>query len=353
LFATNSPAGSPGAELFYEHVHFTPEGNYLLARAWAEMVANYLPASITNGATAAWAGVERCQQRLAFTDWNRFGVLDDLLGRLAQAPFTGQLNHSSQVQSVRASIQQLRGRTTPEASEKARAVYQQAIARAPKDFRLQESYAEFLELRGDLAGAAACWEAVRELIPYHHVAYVHAGRLDLRLSRLPEAETRLKEALAIRADIAEAWLLLGQTYALQGRIEESLQAFDQERQLAPGDHRVYYHLGKIYSKQNRRAEAIAMFRQSLRLRPAYWEAKYALAEELAFDGKTAEARVLFEEALVLNPDSAPTHLNLGVALVKEKQLERALHHFEEVLRLSPGNQQAADYAAQVRKALNK
>ena len=35
LFATNGPPGGPGAELFYEHVHLTPEGNYLLARAVA------------------------------------------------------------------------------------------------------------------------------------------------------------------------------------------------------------------------------------------------------------------------------------------------------------------------------
>ena len=36
LFATNSPHGSPGAEYFYEQVHLTPEGNYLLAHAVAE-----------------------------------------------------------------------------------------------------------------------------------------------------------------------------------------------------------------------------------------------------------------------------------------------------------------------------
>src|SRR5438552_295582 len=38
MFSRHAPRGIPGAELFYEHVHLTPEGNYQLARAAAEEV---------------------------------------------------------------------------------------------------------------------------------------------------------------------------------------------------------------------------------------------------------------------------------------------------------------------------
>jgi len=350
LFSTNSPTGSPGEEFFYEHVHFNPAGNYLLARAWAELAANYLPATITNGAVGAWATAEACERRLGFTDWNRYSVLEDVLSRLGQAPFTNQLNHPEQELAARRRIGELRERMTRESAETARTVYQEALQAAPDDFRLHENFAEFLEVRGAWAEAAAQWETVRELIPHHHVAYFQVGRLALRLAKLPEAEQRLKEALAIRADLAEAWLLLGQVYALQGRTDLCLQAYDRERQIAPNDSRVYYHTGKILSKLNRREEAIVNFRAAVRLRPAYWEAHYALGEELAFNRQLAEARAQFEEVIRQKPDYAMAHLNLGVALVEEKRLDLALHHFEEALRLDPKNTLAANYAAKVRQA---
>ena len=353
LFSTNSPSGSPGDDFFYEHVHFNPAGNYLLARAWAELAATWLPASITNGATETWATAGACERRLGFTDWNRYSVLDDVLSRLGQAPFTNQLNHAANVQAIRARMREAREQMTSEFTDEARSVYLEALQAAPDDFRLHENFADFLEVRGALAEAAAHWETVCELIPHHHVAYFHAGRLALRLAKLPEAEKRLKDALAIRADVAEAWLLLGQVYALQGRTELGLEAFERERQLVPNDSRVYYHIGKVFSKLNRRQEAIVNLREAVRLRPAFWEARYALGEELAFNRQPSEARAQFEEVIRQKPDYAMAHLNLGVALVEEKRLDRALYHFEEAFRLDPKNQQAADYAAKARRAIKK
>ena len=352
-FSTNSPTGIPGDDFFYEHVHFNPAGNYLLARAWAELTAGYLPASIANGATGDWATAQVCERRLGFTEWNRHSVLEDVLSRLGQAPFTNQLNHAAQVLAIRTRIKEVREQMTGEAAEEARSVYLEALKAAPDDYRLHENFAEFLEVRGAMAEAAAHWETVCELIPHHHVAYFQAGRLALRLAKLPEAERRLKEALAIRADLAEAWLLLGQVYALQGRTDLCLQAYERERQLVPGDSRVYYHVGKVYSKLNRRPEAIVNLREAVRLRPAFWEAHYALGEELAFDRQIAEARAQFEEVIRQKPDYAMAHLNLGVALVEEKRLDLALYHLEEALRLDPKNQLAADYAAKVRQAMKK
>ena len=44
IFAQNSPAGIPGLELFYEHVHMNFAGNYLLALNFAEQAKKILPA---------------------------------------------------------------------------------------------------------------------------------------------------------------------------------------------------------------------------------------------------------------------------------------------------------------------
>ena len=43
-FPKESPNGIIGSELVYEHVHLTPPGNYLLARAMFLQIASKLPA---------------------------------------------------------------------------------------------------------------------------------------------------------------------------------------------------------------------------------------------------------------------------------------------------------------------
>src|SRR5262249_40056674 len=82
LVASNSPGAIPGQEWFYEHVHFNFDGNYRLARAWADQVARFLPAVITNAAKGDWAPQDLCERTLGLTDWNRYSVLEDMLNRL-------------------------------------------------------------------------------------------------------------------------------------------------------------------------------------------------------------------------------------------------------------------------------
>ena len=47
--------GQDTVELFYEHVHLNFDGNYRLARLFAEQVAAQLPAAATNHGQAEWA----------------------------------------------------------------------------------------------------------------------------------------------------------------------------------------------------------------------------------------------------------------------------------------------------------
>jgi hypothetical protein len=50
VFAEGSPHGIPGRELFYEHVHMNPHGNYLLARALFPRVVAHLPEEVRHSA---------------------------------------------------------------------------------------------------------------------------------------------------------------------------------------------------------------------------------------------------------------------------------------------------------------
>lgn len=347
LFETNSPQTVPGGEWFYEHVHLNFDGNYQLARAWAEQVERFLPGTVTNKATGDWAPQALCERRLGLTDWNRSAVLADVLRRLGEPPFVDQVNHTQQVATVRARLQDLRRRETKEAATQAREVYVMALKKSPEDHRLHENYAEFLEATGALDEGAAEWRRVRELIPHHHVAWFQEGRLLKQRGKLAEAEPLLSQAVTLRPDLAEGWLELGMLHAIQGKTEQALSEYERERGLAPNDSRVHYHIGKALSKLNRRAAAIQSLRRSLELQPT-WTTHYALGEELGFDGQAVEARKELEQVVRLKPEYAPAHLNLGVALQQLGQTQEARTQFEETLRLEPGHKLAAQYLQALR-----
>ena len=351
LFQTNVDGSCPGQETFYEHVHFTLNGNYTLARAWAQQVQGFLGQDGVTAKGPDWASQEVCEMRLGLTDWNRASVIEDVIRRLQQPPLNTQSGNAERVAAFRKQLEVLGQRMhETNAVFHARDSYRKAIEAEPDDFALHENFAEFLEDVGEIKRATAEWQEVCRLIPYHHLGWFQAGRLLVKQAQWEQAQDNLNRAVSLRPDLSEGWLQLGILSALQGKNEQALGHYQRAQRLLPGEPRVYYHMGQALLKLNRHPEAIQQFRESVRLRPAYWEGLYALGEELAFSGQIAEARTRFEEVIRLNPNYAMAHLNLGVALASEGNTEEALRQFEETLRLEPKNPLAQRYVQGLRSS---
>ena len=140
IFSSESPDGIPGNDLIYEHVHLTPRGNYLLARAIFVQIANRLPAQDGKAMKAEDAPSEaECERWLAFTGYDRSAVAAEMWRRLQEPPFTNQLNHSEQV--LRFALQ---AQNSGEAPLETNAQYQWAISRHPDDRVLRFDYGVFL-----------------------------------------------------------------------------------------------------------------------------------------------------------------------------------------------------------------
>ena len=140
LFAMQSPNGITGSELLYDHVHLTPLGSYLLARAAFEQIVAALPVPARSAArsTAPLSEAE-CERLLAFTAYDRSRVAGEMIERLKRPPFTTQLNHIEQVQNLI-----LLAAVPPERPQDTAAQYQWAIARRPDDLTLHYRFGLFL-----------------------------------------------------------------------------------------------------------------------------------------------------------------------------------------------------------------
>jgi tetratricopeptide (TPR) repeat protein len=135
LFSSASPDAIVGSDLVYEHVHMTPLGSYLFARAIYGQVAGKL----ASGPVAEAPSQTECERMLALTAYDRSRIAQEMLRRIQRAPFTQQLNHPEQVQRF-----QLQAESMSETPNDTALQYQWAIARAPQDAMLRYNFGMFL-----------------------------------------------------------------------------------------------------------------------------------------------------------------------------------------------------------------
>lgn len=333
---TEAPAdGICGNETFFEHVHFDFDARYRLARAWAEQIASQLP-----GSARGWLTPAECEQRLGLTPWNRSQVLHFMVERMQAPPLQQQAHNEERRAALEARIQAELTRLGPELAARCRPQFEQVLAAHPGDFFVRENYAVFLELAGDLAGAAAQWGRFRETVPQDPLGYFEAGRLLVRQQQAAEAEGLLRQTLAIRPSRTDGWVELGNALALQQKYAEALAAFDTALKQDARDAQALLKRGKVLARLNRHAEAVASYQASLALNPADGLCHHELAIELMAAGQAAAAGEEFRQAAQCGPDSVILRYDYGAWLLRQQRWADAQAEFMAVGRLDPGNPRA-------------
>ena len=340
----DEPPGSiAGNELFYEHVHFNFEGNYRLGRAWARAIEPLLPAETRAGASPGWASRETCERRLALTDWNRDLILSEMARRRSGPPLNSQSNNTQELEELRRQHLALQERMNEPAAAQARAIYTEAIQRAPDDYFLRFNYGDFLEAIGDVNEAVAQWRQVEALLPQYYIGYLQEGRMLERAGRLDEAADGFERTVKLNPRVTAAWFELSNIHASEGKLQDALSECERARRLEPDEPAFYVCLGRLMSRADNRAGAIDKYRQSIQLRPDYFEGHLALGEEYFAAGQNTEAAQEIEESVRLRPGSAAAHLVLGQILLQQGQRDAASQQFQQTLKLEPGNKLANDY----------
>jgi tetratricopeptide (TPR) repeat protein len=377
MIAQASPGGIPGQELFYEHVHLDPAGNYLLARAFAGEIAKILPASIIARAKSDWAAAEYCDHRLALSPWDHLRLWQMNFSRVSEPPFTDQLNDVPRAKKYMALLDQLKKMLTPEAGDAARAMYRDAITAAPGDCLLHQNFAQFLEQIGSLPPAIAEQKRACECLPVYPGPQNKLGQLLVHEGKTLEAMTCFSNALALDKNFVPALNETGIVLANSGKPAEAAACFSRAQQLNPGYLETYFnwgffeqsegHLDKAIAHyqtaaqiqpngpaayfaqavtaatQHRREESINHFHTTLFMYPGFWQARYLLGVELATGENVDEAQAQFREVTQRRPDFARAHLNLGVSFAKQGKLDDALKEFNVTVKLDPASKSAQQF----------
>jgi tetratricopeptide (TPR) repeat protein len=333
-FAEASPARSPGSTLFYEHVHLTFEGNYLLARTLAEQIEHMLPTHVDRAAAADWPTLEQCGARLAWNDWARLIAVNEIIGRLADQPFTNQSNHAFQV----GRLTELANKLDPLAQMALRnvdALFEVAVAAAPEDAALYAQRGSMRRFSGNKPGAIDDARRATELLPFNASHWMALGAAMATDRQFEEAAEAFKEAFQQDGQNVTALQKLARVYVQLNRPGDAIAACRRAIEIEPRFGPAYLELGRLLEQSGKVTEAERSFRAAIENRVWRVADLRELAEFCEARGWTEEAADSFDIAASLDPGDVTLRIKAGQLLVAAKRYDKARRHFADAVRLAP------------------
>jgi protein O-GlcNAc transferase len=167
-------------------------------------------------------------------------------------------------------------------------------------------------------------------------AALREGEELLRAGRLPEAEARLEQAVAIAPELSRAQYYLGVVRMRLGRPGDAVAPLEKARELATRDNpAVLFELGNAYVKLERYEEAAAVLSRASAAAPndATFRLQLGYAYYKLLEGERAEAE--FETVLSSEPGNALARFYLGLSQSGLGKLSDAERSFRLALDSSP------------------
>jgi len=279
--SAESPNGIAGKDLFYEYVHMTIAGNYVVARVFYDAINRLLPARVMRHATGREVlSLDACKQHLAYTDYSRSMLAEEMLRFLGRPPFTFQLHNDRRRQRFRDQVLEVARIRNRQSYDLISRQYEDRLAytaarRGEADWLILLNYGLFLR--------------------YFSPADPHAEeQLRDALEQVPQSDD------VIRA-LIESLLSQGKYGEADACYRDRLAFFHQSPYFE-------YQVGNLYAAAKEHTRAAAHYQKAIDLEPCWGEAHYLLAgalmkgEHLSPGARERALRHL-EKALAINPEN--------------------------------------------------
>jgi tetratricopeptide (TPR) repeat protein len=191
----------PGSAVFQEHVHFTFEGDHVVASALASHVASTFKVP---GPAAPALSRHDCAARLAYTEVDEYNVRSSIARLMANPPFQDQIEHSLRLARLEGELKERARQATPQIFERALATYQQAVAANPGDWMIRYNYGNLLKQIGQHGAAAAEFAEVVKRLPNQRAFRLALGDALLATGRDREAAEQFEAALKLDPELQHA-----------------------------------------------------------------------------------------------------------------------------------------------------
>jgi len=285
-----SGAAPAGRDLFFEHVHFDWNGNFILAHAMAERSEEALFA----GAKGAgpWLDSRGCAAALGYTPHERLAVLEKIGPIIQNPPFTNQLTYPEDEARLARDIALAKAdHDDRQKAEAARATVLSALSADPANPDLLRMKEDLDDELGDLAGALADAHEAQALQPRSYALGSDEAIKLSRLGRYGEAERLLRDTQSrcTPRDMAAMAPAFSDLFVRTKRFDEGRRYLEGSIALFPGDMSLRLALGRLERFAGVNAAAERAYREALAISPANKGAMEALVGLLHDEGRDADA----------------------------------------------------------------
>jgi Tfp pilus assembly protein PilF/peroxiredoxin len=198
--------------------------------------------------------------------------------------------------------------------------------------------------RGYLDQAEASFQQALREDPSGAEALYGVASVYLNQNKNAAARDAFERTIRLQANypdtLPDAWNNLGVIATREGKIENSVQQFQQALQLNPHHLAALDNLGNAYRALKEWDDARKTFERALEFAPNDPEANYGLGMVFAQGNDTGKAYEYLQRALKSRPDYPEALNNLGVLYIVAHRRDQAVASFEQCIRVAPAFDQA-------------
>jgi len=206
------------------------------------------------------------------------------------------------------------------------------------------SYGALFFQRGYLDQAEASFRRALRDDPSSAEALYGIGSVYLNQNKNAAARETFERVVKLPANypdtLPDAWNNLGVIATREGRVDDSVQCFQEALRLNAHHLLSLDNLGNAYRLQKRWDDARKVLERALNVAPQDAEANYSLGMVFAQTDDTAKAYEYLGRALKARPDYPEALNNLGVLYLVTQRRDDAVKSFEQCIRVAPGFDQA-------------
>jgi predicted O-linked N-acetylglucosamine transferase (SPINDLY family) len=161
------------------------------------------------------------------------------------------------------------------------------------------------------------------------------GNAHLRLGQPEASVIAYRQALALKADFADAAVALGGALEDLGQHDAAIESYQQALKIKPDYAEVHFNLGRVLAAIGQLNNAVSSYRRALAIRPDYAEAHNDLGNLLRNIGDMKGAVASYLRALEIRPGDVETNNSLGNAQQSLGQFADAVMSYRRALDLKP------------------
>ena len=339
-----SSGGVPGHDLFVDHVHFTFEGSYRLARSFADHAVDSLG---LGDSKVPWLSETDCAKRLGLTPVHRIQILREMRQWFSQSPFKDQTNNEERDAMIKADLVRLSNEKTAQVLSEAESNYDQLLEEDPDDWQLRKEYAILLAARKKDQAASSQYEKIANLLPHRPEMWYRLGTSCQRQSDWGKAQESFGKAILIKPDFYQAYFSLAMCQMEQKAWSEAGKSFGKAVKFKPDYVTAWIKWGQLLEDQGKMDEAINKYELALDQVADSLAANKILASRYLQKSDNKKAEVYFREAVRVSPKDTESNLGLALSLIKQKKINEGVSILRNVLKMDPDNGTAMRYLRQL------